>query len=62
MDNDKTYYFEYIRGYMIEGNKVVLRSLCDDKIITRVVHDEKENGLYIVYKGIKYYDMYHIKY
>lgn len=62
MDNDKTYYFEYIGGYMIEGNKVVLRSLCDDKIITRVVHDEKENGLYIVYKGIKYYDMYHIKY
>ena len=45
MDNDKTYYFEYIGGYMIEGNKVVLRSLCDDKIITRVVHDEKENGL-----------------
>ena len=45
-----------------KGNKVVLRSLCDDKIITRVVHDEKENGLYIVYKGIKYYDMYHIKY
>ena len=62
MDNDKTYYFEYISGYMIEGNKVVLRSLCDDKIITRVVHDEKENGLYIVYKGIKYYDMYHIEY
>ena len=62
MDNDKTYYFEYIGGYMIEGNKVVLKSLCDDKIITRVVHDEKENGLYIVYKGIKYYDMYHIKY
>ena len=62
MDNDKTYYFEYIGGYMIEGNKVVLRSLCDDKIITRVVHDEKENGLYIVYKGIKYYDMYHIEY
>ena len=62
MDNDKTYYFEYIGGYMIEGNKVVLRSLYDDKIITRVVHDEKENGLYIVYKGIKYYDMYHIKY
>ena len=62
MDNDKTYYFKYISGYMIEGNKVVLRSLCDDKIIIRVVHDEKENGLYIVYKGIKYYDMYHIKY
>ena len=62
MDDDKTYYFEYIGGYMIEGNKVVLRSLCDDKIITRVVHDEKENGLYIVYKGIKYYDMYHIEY
>ena len=62
MDNDKTYYFEYISGDMIEGNKVVLRSLCDDKIITRVVHDEKENGLYIVYKGIKYYDMYHIEY
>ena len=62
MDNDKTYYFEYIGGYMIEGNKVVLKSLCDDKIITRVVHDEKENGLYIVYKGIKYYDMYHIEY
>ena len=62
MDNDKTYYFKYIGGYMIEGNKVVLRSLCDDKIITRVVHDEKENGLYIVYKGIKYYDMYHIEY
>ena len=33
MDNDKTYYFEYIGGYMIKGNKVVLRSLCDDKII-----------------------------
>lgn len=61
MDNKKTYYFKYISGYMIEGNKVVLRSLCDDKIITRVVHDEKENGLYIVYKGIKYYDMYHIE-
>ena len=62
MDNDKTYYFEYIGGYMIKGNKVVLKSLCDDKIITRVVHDEKENALYIVYKGIKYYDMYHIEY
>ena len=62
MNNDKTYYFKYIGGYMIKGNKVVLRSLCDDKIITRVVHDEKENGLYIVYKGIKYYDMYHIEY
>ena len=62
MDNDKTYYFKYISGCMIEGNKVVLKSLCDDKIITRVVHDEKENGLYIVYKGIKYYDMYHIEY
>ena len=43
MNNDKTYYFKYISGCMIEGNKVVLRSLCDDKIITRVVHDEKEN-------------------
>ena len=62
MDNDKTYYFEYIGGYMIEGNKVVLRSLCDDKIITRVVHDEKENGLSIVYTGIKYYHMYHLEY
>ena len=62
MDNDKTYYFKYISGYIIEGNKVVLKSLCDDKIITRVVRYEKENGLYIVYKGIKYYDMYHIEY
>ena len=57
------YYFKYISGIIAEGQKVTLELIDKPGIqITRVLHDEKANGLYITYKGVRYYEAYHIEF
>jgi hypothetical protein len=41
-----------VEGYFAEGEKVQV--IVDGKLITRVVHYDREVGLYITYKGKKY--------
>lgn len=67
MDDYNNYYFKYISGIIAEGQEVTLEILpsLNDKTgskIKRVVHDERENGLYITYKGVRYYEAYHIEF
>ena len=62
------YYFKYIDGTVLEGEKItveILPELSESKAgkqITRVVHDESTNGLYITYEGTRYYEAYHFEY
>lgn len=62
-DDYYDYYFKYISGIIAEGQKVTLELIDKPGIqITRVLHDERENGLYITYKGVRYYEAYHIEF
>ena len=61
-ENYYNYYFKLIDGDLIEGERVTLELIDNPGVqIERVVRDEKTNGLYVIYKGVRYYESYHIK-